>query len=209
VMAKAKALNLIATSESVAGVVTKEEMIRVYDQRMAGKGGPGRAIYDKIKLLPHGDRCPFCDQRNVSTLDHILPKTSYPSLAVAPLNLVGACMECNKAKSSLAPKNPEQVVFHPYFDDITASQWLIAEVVQQTPCAIVFDIAPPAGWDNVTEARAKAQFECWGCRICIQVRRGESWRISGIILEPTSMLEEPPPSSMSLRASGDHAGPIA
>jgi hypothetical protein len=161
-MAEAKTLNLVAASESVAGVVTKAEMVQVYDQRMAGKGGPGRAIYDRIKLLPDGDRCPFCDQRNISTLDHILPKTRYPCLAVMPLNLVGACMECNKAKSSLEPQNPEQVVLHPYFDDITASQWLVADVVQQTPCAIVFDIVRPPNWDNVTEARAKAQFGILG-----------------------------------------------
>jgi hypothetical protein len=134
-------------------------MTTVYDQRMAGKGGPGRAIYDKIKLLPDGDRCPFCDQRNISTLDHVLPKAYYPCLAVVPLNLVAACMECNKAKSSLAPGNPGEVVLHPYFDDITATQWLVAGVVRQTPCAIIFDIVRPADWDNVTEIRARAQFE--------------------------------------------------
>src|SRR5208283_2533233 len=49
-------LHLIATAASVAGVVTKDEMIGVYDQRMAGKNGPGRTIYDQIKLLPKGDR---------------------------------------------------------------------------------------------------------------------------------------------------------
>jgi hypothetical protein len=102
--ADGRTLNLISTSNSVGGIVTRDEMIKVYDQRMAGRKGPGRAIYDQIKLLPKGDRCPFCDQRNVSTLDHVLPKTLYPSLAVAPLNLVGMCMECNKAKLSLAPR---------------------------------------------------------------------------------------------------------
>src|SRR5260370_29210076 len=45
-------LNLIATSDTVAGIVTKDEMVDVYDQRMAGKRGPGRNIYDRIKLLP-------------------------------------------------------------------------------------------------------------------------------------------------------------
>jgi len=151
-------LNEVATSVSVGGVVSKDEMIKVYDQRMASKEGPGRAIYDQIKLLPQGDRCPFCDQRNVSTLDHILPKTSYPSLAVTPLNLVGACMECNKAKLSKAPQNPADVIFHPYFDDISGNQWLTARVVQQSPCAVVFDITRPATWDDTIYARAIMQF---------------------------------------------------
>jgi len=153
-----RTLNLIGASDSVGGIVTKDEMVNVYDRRMAAKKSPGRPIYDKIKLLPKGDRCPFCDQRNVSTLDHILPKGLYPTLAVTPLNLVGACMECNKAKLSIAPKNSDEVVLHPYFDDISGEQWLVARVVRQSPCAIIFDIKPPTSWDNLTETRARKQF---------------------------------------------------
>lgn len=156
--ANAQTLNLIAATQSVAGIVTADEMVSVYNQRMAGKRGPGRAIYDAIKLLPKGDRCPFCDQRNISTLDHILPKTLYPSLTVTPNNLVGACMECNKAKLDFAPNTQEEVILHPYFDNITADRWLVAQVVQQNPCAIVFDIHRPPSWDDVTEARARRQF---------------------------------------------------
>lgn len=151
-------LNVIAETRSVAGIVTADEMVQTYDQRMAGKDSPGRAIYDAIKMLPKGDRCPFCDQRNISTLDHILPKTLYPSLAIAPLNLVGACMECNKSKLDYAPRAQEEVVLHPYFDDITADRWLVAEVIPQNPCAIVFDVFRPPRWDDVTEARARRQF---------------------------------------------------
>ena len=47
-------LHLIAAAATVADCVTKDEMVRVYDQRMASKAGPGRAIYDQIKLLPVG-----------------------------------------------------------------------------------------------------------------------------------------------------------
>jgi hypothetical protein len=156
--ANAHILNLFPRSTSVGGVVTKAEMIKVYDQRMAGKEGPGRAIYDQIKLLPKGDRCPFCDQRNVSTLDHILPKTLYSNLTVTPLNLVAACMECNKTKLSTAPLTASKVVLHPYFDDISKQRWLTATIVQQIPCAITFDIVRPASWDDTTHARARRQF---------------------------------------------------
>jgi hypothetical protein len=67
-------LHLVPTSNSVGGTVTRAEMVALYDQRLAGKNGPGRSIYNAIRMLPEGDRCPFCDQRNVSTLDHVLPK---------------------------------------------------------------------------------------------------------------------------------------
>ena len=155
--ALSETLNLTPVLTDV-GAVTAREMVKVYDQRMAGKEGPGRAIYDQIKLLPAGDRCPFCDQRNVSTLDHILPKTLYPQLAVAPLNLVGACMECNKIKLDLAPQSPEGVVLHPYFDDITAGLWLVADVLEQLPCAIMFRVAPPAEWSEALASRVNMQF---------------------------------------------------
>ena len=160
--ARARQLNLIGTSDTIAGVVTKQEMVSVYDQRMAGKQGPGRLIYDQLKLLPKADRCPFCDQRNISTLDHILPKALYPILAVTPLNLVAACMECNKAKLSKSPKTAAEVVLHPYFDDIATVQWLTARVVETSPCAVIFDVTRPESWDDLTEARARGQFSLLG-----------------------------------------------
>lgn len=160
--ASARALNLVTPSASVGGIVTKDEMVKVYDQRMAAKRGPGRAIYDQIKLLPLGDRCPFCGQRNVSTLDHILPKAHYPVLAVTPLNLVAACAECNKAKLSRIPKTAVEVMIHPYFDDITNEQWLVARLIRTSPCAFVFDISPPTAWDTLTESRVRQQFSLLG-----------------------------------------------
>ena len=156
--AHARNLNLVLASGSVGGIVTKDEMIKLYDQRMAAKNGPGRPIYDQIKLLPKGDRCPFCDHRNISTLDHVLPKTLYPNLAVTPLNLVASCFECNKTKAAIAPRNADEVVLHPYFDNITTEQWLRAQVVCQTPCAIVFDVVSPKNWNEITSARVCRQF---------------------------------------------------
>jgi len=157
----AASLNQIHTADMV-GAVTADELVTVYDQRMAAKTGPGRPIYDQIKMLPVGDRCPFCDQRNVSTLDHVLPKSLYPALAVAPDNLVGACMECNKTKSDIEPASASDVVLHPYFDNITAVHWLRAEVVQQVPCAVVFWVDAVAAWSPGTLLRVQNHFALFG-----------------------------------------------
>lgn len=156
--AEAGELHLIAPSDLVGGSVTSSEMVNLYDRRMAGKKGPGRSIYNKIRMLPEGDRCPFCDQRNVSTLDHILPKRRYPALAVAPLNLVGACMECNKVKLDICPNTAEETFLHPYFDDTSGDQWLTAQVVQQRPGAVVFDVDRPGGWSRTFARRMRYQF---------------------------------------------------
>ena len=129
---------------------------------MVGKKGPGRTIYDQIKLLPEGDRCPLCDQRNVSTLDHILPKTLYPALAVAPDNLVGACFECNKAKLATAPVTPQDTLLHPYFDDVSHEQWLKAGIVPQAPPAVIFRVEAPHSWPADLTISVRHQFDIFG-----------------------------------------------
>lgn len=63
---------------------------------------------------------PVLHHRDVSTLDHVLPKTLFPSLAVTPLNLVGSWKDCNKAKLAAAPSNTSYAVLHPYFEDISS-----------------------------------------------------------------------------------------
>ncbi len=155
-------LHLVEATDGVGNVVTTDEMVAVYDRRMAKKGSPGRVIYDQIKSLPKYDTCPFCDHRDVSTLDHILPKAEYPSLAVTPLNLVGSCMECNKSKLTLVPSTAGEAILHPYFDNVGGHRWLNATVVAQTPCAVVFVVVPPTAWSAVVRQRAKAQFKLLG-----------------------------------------------
>ncbi|WP_417260432.1 MULTISPECIES: hypothetical protein [Pseudomonadota] len=141
------------------GLVPGSEMVKTYEGRMAKKGQPGRPIYDQIMLLPEGDRCPFCDHRNVSTLDHVLPKTLYPIFAVTPINLVGSCIDCNKLKWHAEPTSENDTVLHPYFDDVTEIQWLGAHVVQQTPAALIFHVLEVGEWDETLNARIVHQFD--------------------------------------------------
>ena len=86
-------LHLIPQANDVAGIVTKDEMVAIYEGRMAKMRGPARRVYDALRSLPEYGICPFCDHGVVSTLDHILPKALCPALAVAPDNLVGSCKE--------------------------------------------------------------------------------------------------------------------
>ena len=147
---------------TVVGVVPGSELVKTYDGRMAKKGQPGRPTYDQIKLLPEGDRCPFCDHRNISTLDHLLPKGRYPIFAVAPDNLVGSCAECNKLKLDIAPTSARDTVLHPYFDEVAEQQWLFAQVVQWTPAALIFHVCDVDEWSDVLNARVAYQFDLLG-----------------------------------------------
>ena len=160
--AEAAELHLIAQTVGVAGSVTADEMVSVYDQRMAGKKGPGRHVYDAIKLLPKQGICPFCDHRPVSTLDHLLPKRLFPALAVTPDNLVGACADCNKTKLAFAPASAEEVLLHPYFDDVEAERWLAAKVVEGPFPAVIFRTRAVASWPDALNERVRRQFRMLG-----------------------------------------------
>ena len=151
-------LHQIATSAIVAPDITTEEMGKVYAQRMVKNGSPGREIYDEIFGCSAHGRCPLCGQRPVATIDHHLPKAHYPALAVAPLNLLPACSDCNKAKLDAIPATAEEVALHPYYDDLGDDVWLIARVVERRPAALRFQVRSPAVWGPVLTARVLHHF---------------------------------------------------
>jgi hypothetical protein len=148
----------VTRSSIVPPDVTTEEMEAVYTTRMARKDAPGREVYDEIFSSSPNGKCPLCAHRMVTTLDHFLPKSRYPALAVTPLNLLPSCHDCNKLKSSLFPNSVEEVPLHPYFDVIDNVRWLGAEVVEVAPSALRFFVAPPSGWDEILIKRVRTHF---------------------------------------------------
>ena len=155
-------LHEIAAHEKVDPDVTVDEMEKVYTQRMAKSGAPGREIYDEIFASSPAGRCPLCMQRSVATLDHHLPKAHFPSLAVAPLNLIPACSDCNKAKLDAIPTTAEVVPLHPYYDELGDEVWLSAIVIERRPTALRFLVTRPAGWSDSLAARVDTHFRSLG-----------------------------------------------
>jgi hypothetical protein len=150
-------LHELAPDEAVPGV-SAEEMEKVYTQRMARRKAPGREVYDELLSAPPNGVCPLCQQRVASTLDHHLPKARFPALVVAPLNLVPACTDCNKAKLDTLPRSADEVVLHPYYDNIDSATWLAAEVIEGAPSAVVYRVAAPDEWDQVLARRVRHHF---------------------------------------------------
>lgn len=160
--ARRNRLHEIAVHDEVAPDITVDEMEKVYTQRMAKSGSAGRDIYDAIFASSPGGRCPLCMQRSVTTLDHHLPKAHYPALAVAPLNLLPACSDCNKAKLDAIPATAEDVPLHPYYDDLGNEIWLTATVVECRPSALRFAIARSTDWSDTLFARVNNHFRSLG-----------------------------------------------
>lgn len=135
----------------------RRDLAKNYTTRLAR--GAGRSYYDHLKARAPYGTCPLCGHRDVSTLDHQLPKSVYPLLATAPCNLVPACSVCNHAKGDGAPTRSEEQTLHPYYDDVDRDQWLFARIIQTQPAAVEFYVDPPSGWDQVLVARARLHFD--------------------------------------------------
>lgn len=61
--------------------------------------------------------CPMCGSMHSGTLDHYLPKHSYPAFSLFSLNLVPACLCNSKRGNALMGQNHDERVLHPYYDD--------------------------------------------------------------------------------------------
>jgi transcription elongation factor Elf1 len=156
--ATTKLLHEIPTHRTV-NTIDGKEIEKVYTNRMVPKDSLGRTYYNQIKSIPKFGKCPFCNQRDVSTLDHFLPKTKYPVFSVTPINLVPACSNCNKNKTANIPTKAEEVFIHPYFDDITDIIWLKAEIIENNDIKVEYYIDNSSGIDNQTKERLEYQIK--------------------------------------------------
>lgn len=147
---------------SIGDRITKKEMTWVYDNRMVG--GPGRAVYNRLKAAAVKGVCPLCGIRDATTLDHHLAKSQVIALAVTPQNLVPSCKECNTSQKPPFPVSPETNMIHPYYDNIEGDRWLRARTVQSSqvttdPAPFVFYVDPPSNWSSVLAARVRNHFD--------------------------------------------------
>lgn len=138
---------------------TKDDMVKLYDRKFAQKGEGGRQYYDTIMLLSPNNRCPYCAQRDVSTLDHYLPKAQYPTYAITPYNLIPACKDCNTGKRDDKLGCREDEVIHPYYDDFSNEKWIIAKMIEKEPIAFEFKVKCPDNWNDIEKSRVQNHFE--------------------------------------------------
>ncbi|HMN12767.1 MAG TPA: HNH endonuclease [Bellilinea sp.] len=159
---KAKTLSFheIKTAQGIGESVTTAEMEDLYVTVFARKSSPVRKkYYDELMLIPENGTCPMCGQRDVSTLDHYLPKAKNPGLAVTPINLVPVCKECNHTKWEYHPETADQQFIHPYFDKLPESMWLVADLDQTRPPALKYHVSPPQDCGAVLAKRLIWHFE--------------------------------------------------
>jgi 5-methylcytosine-specific restriction endonuclease McrA len=134
-----------------------EDLVNMYEQRTA-PGKPGREVRNAVRNAVV--KCPLCGVGRARQIDHHLPKSSYPYLAIAPSNLLPVCSDCNYTKSDRAPTSYGEQTLHPYFDDIDDDRWLGARfVVDQLDWYVEYFVNPPNSWDPLLTCRVQHHFE--------------------------------------------------
>jgi len=105
----------------------------VYTQKMAKTGGSARVIYDKIKMQARDGACAYCEQSSATTLDHFLSKMKSPCFAITPINLIPACKDCNTNKLESRYSSQDELIIHPYYDNVENMPWLYAQFPSNVP----------------------------------------------------------------------------
>jgi 5-methylcytosine-specific restriction endonuclease McrA len=133
----------------------------IYTDRLVNKTNNGRKYYNSIFISAPNGKCPFCNVKQVRTLDHYLPKSKYPILSITPNNLVPSCSDCNKDKLVDSPTNSEEETLHPYFDDIEDADWLKAKIITLNPIKFEYYISPPDDWPDLLKVRLLNHFSSY------------------------------------------------
>jgi hypothetical protein len=151
-------LHLLPSATDVGGVVSVEEMRTLYEGYLVRRSG--RGIYNQLRAVAADGVCLLCGHLRASTLDHHLPKSRFPALAVSPTNLVPCCRDCNMAKIARVPTSANEETLHPYFDKVDDARWLFASVeASQVGPVLHFFVRAPASWSPVLAARTAHHFE--------------------------------------------------
>lgn len=85
---------------------------------------------DRVKQhnMLYAYKCPYCTLNEANTLEHILPKQSYPEYAVHAYNLIPCCSKCNSYKGAdIKDESGIPWTLNFYYHDPDAFHYLEAE----------------------------------------------------------------------------------
>ena len=143
--------NPLFRGDNLDEALTKE-ILSAY--RFTQKNGRLSKIRETLK---NGvEQCPICGISAPDELDHYLPKSEFPTLAIYVRNLVPICGTCNKKKSAIWSENGN--FFHPYFDILPDLQFLEASVtIENNGLIVEFKVNSNIGLDAKILAKLRTQ----------------------------------------------------
>ncbi|WP_425569038.1 HNH endonuclease, partial [Pseudonocardia xishanensis] len=102
-------------------------------------GKPFAHIRNEL-MAANGARCPLCANGTVATLDHYLPRASFPEFSILATNLVPCCERCNRIKGEKLKRADGARFLHAYFDRLPDAELLVAEVDTTELVAVDFSV---------------------------------------------------------------------
>jgi hypothetical protein len=137
--------------------LSAKDMEWLYTAQLAKKGRPARAHYDRLLSSARHRLCSYCQYGAATTLDHVVPKSRVPALAIDPWNLVPCCADCNHTLGNAHSDRPDEQLLHPYAMPPTG-RWLFARVREQIPVTLEFTAEPGAELPPLLQRRIRHQF---------------------------------------------------
>ena len=65
-------------------------------------------------------KCPICELRDATDLDHYIPRQLFPEFSVHAYNLIPTCHDCNTIKSVTWCESNKRLIFNAYYDTPTS-----------------------------------------------------------------------------------------
>ncbi len=89
-------------------------------QRAFYKSRSSSGCLQRIRRTPGLLCCPMCGSQHPGTLDHYLPRESFPEFSILPCNLIPACPHCNSGvkKGRYRGTASTERFIHPYFETL-------------------------------------------------------------------------------------------
>jgi hypothetical protein len=156
-MVKANSCYAMTSSDFQVNSISADEFLWLYGERLV-KSVPGKIVYGTLLQNATYGLCSYCQYHAAKTLDHFVPKSLVPTLAIDPWNLIPSCWDCNHSLSNFFGASPHEEFLHPFFmPDI--GRWLFAEVRETSPPTLLFWAEPGQNLSSPLRSRIIHQFD--------------------------------------------------
>ena len=145
----------------IAGL-SDDELKSLYKGQLSRQGSKARYVYDHVMANARHSLCSYCQYGVANALDHFIPITVVPALAIDPWNLVPACDRCNKLLLNSFSTSATHQLLHPYANPASLSsstRWLRANVHPGPQPVVAFHADPDSDLAPAVRTRVLQQFE--------------------------------------------------
>lgn len=162
------------------GKLDDDELKWLYDNRLGRGGDTGVGkIRERLLAAAPDQRCCYCQQSIATTLDHFVPKSVVPALAIDLWNLVPSCSECNHKMGNAHATSAEEEMLHPYFWPSSLGRWLYVSVTVSEYVDANFYSCPDPGLPTTLRKRMVAEFEQLELAVRFKILAARELRVLG------------------------------